>query len=256
MLWCLLRMTSLMASAQGDHDAWEKLPTYKAGLLEITSITGPDMEDWVGVSSQEPKKEYADAFIVIRDFMAETVFMRRDELLYREKHGLYTHVTCHTRDSVVVSHTHTPYAVRVEDGFISFLQERVRQKNIAFMTDLWRMALGEPWISTRDGPLALRRLMLILGTNEVDLSKVDVPFTLLESLKTVTGAHINLSASPHDKAKRAALSLAAARVFVWAKAYEKEHSGKWGSAGPGLFAIQRSATFPLMHKGARDVLFG
>ena len=250
-LWCLLGMTRLMASAQGDPDGLEKLPIYKAGALEITCIAGPHIEDWCPLNGSPANPAYEGPFRVIKNFIAETVFMRRDELLYRAKHGCYTQVSTQMRDGLIINRTHAHYGVYVDDGFMGYLQEISRQKNISFMTDLWRMALGDPWVSTCHGPLVLRRLMLMLGAAEVDLQEIAVPLSLLESLDAVTRAHMDLGASPRNKAKKAALSLAAARVFVWAKAYESGHTDDWENSESERFMIQKSATFPLLSKKNR-----
>ena len=220
---------------------------FSHGSLEILCITGPSMDEWspLGAGNTQPALE--EIYLTIRSFLVETVFTRREELLYREKHGLYADVRYDLKACEVTCDIHTPYTVKVDGNFIDLLQEMWRQKNVAFMTDLWRMSLEETWVSSHYGPWTLRRLMCLLGCADMDLDAQgdvqNVPF--LRCLEDVTQAHRACVAAPSNKALKLALSQAAARLFVWAKRYEDRNVGRVPRVRESRFLMRRSVTFPL-----------
>lgn len=231
------------------HDEDEARRIFGPGSLEIICITGPDLGDWSALGARNVNPDFDEPYRTIRDFVVETIFTRREEILYSERHGLYANVRYDMNACEVTCdvHTHTPYTVKVDGAYIELLQEMWRQKNIAFMVDLWRMALGGSWVSSCHGPWTLRRLMCLLGSVDAE-AECDVPEAdFLTCLRAVTLAHKEAHATPHDKVKKEALARAAGQLILWSKTYEASHVG--AAASPhNRFLLTKSATFPVEGK--------
>lgn len=129
--------------------------------LDIFHVTTPDIEKLQPYNAQRPENiEDGEIFKGLISFMSQFVFLQREGVLWDDE-VLYPEVVLTTTD-LIVSKAHGLYEIQLTDiEPITQMQEWYRQKNVAFMIDLWLMALGQR--SHKDGPRALKKLMCHLG---------------------------------------------------------------------------------------------